>query len=116
MRVDVAGIQAGARRGVPRSRWFREKRRFRWYEGYEKKPGPEDGPGKCWLVARIKLEALMRRERKRKPRAEILSVSEGSWPNQNPSAKRRETLKRETLETWMLGASSRSYCQVPHLG
>jgi hypothetical protein len=28
--------------------------RFRKFQTI-KKPGPEDGPGKCWLVARIKL-------------------------------------------------------------
>ncbi len=79
-----------------------------------KKPGPEDGPGKCWLVARIKLEALTRRE----PRAEILSEAKDLSPNISLSARHSRNLKLETLKLFyalLLGLTVKSRTWVKML-
>ena len=78
MSVDLGWIQGGAVQEVPvlsesaelRS-WTAGGRRSPHETSADiKKPGPEDGPGKCWLVARIKVEAFSRRER---------AASSGEW-------------------------------------
>ena len=61
-----------------------------------KKPGPEDGPGKCWLVARINLWINMGL----KP---LLGCS-----YVNAALKGRSST--------LLCASTRPYRQIPHLG
>src|SRR5271170_846695 len=67
MLVDLLRIQRGNESKPPS------------FQTKQKKPGPEDGPGKCWLVARIKIEAFSRRERAAlsgewEPAAEILRL------------------------------------------
>src|SRR5277367_2510163 len=67
-----------------------------------KRPGPEDGPGKCWLVARINLSRLA-------------GVSEAGACWRNPEAA-VFCSRRIPWLTPNLRRSSRPYRQIPHLG